>query len=343
MKKIFFAIAALAAFAACNKAEVISAPEGEVIEFANPFVDNTTKATDKTYSGDKALTTFNLYGTVTGTTGTINIYNGCNVTGTVGSTTVDDVTTPNVWNCTVDQYWIAGAKYNFIAIADGTVTENDTDEYGMPLTITCNTAVDANNVQKDLLIARPDEITGKASGNGLVNFTFDHLLAKAQFTVKSTTEGDYYYSVKNINIENYVNGTYVLKAGTYTLNGIEVNVAQDNTWVGTGDKANTGFGNIEQVRKTNPNNGKTCDYQRLLIPNTDAIKVTFTVELWNANGDAADVKLSTEDKTFTVTQKLLAGNAYDFKIDLSVGELIQFTVTQNPTWTPTEGGTGVTL
>lgn len=336
MKKIILAAMALAALAACNKAEVISAPEGEAIEFANPFIDNATKATDKTYSGDKALTAFNLYGTVTGTAGTINIYNGCNVTGEVGN---------DVWNCPVNQYWIGGAKYNFAAVADGTVASFDAN--GMPLTITCNTAVDANNVQKDLLYVRPAEITALASGNGPVNLVFNHLLAKAQFTVTSTTEGDYYYSVTNINIENYVDGTYVLKAGTYTLNGIEVNVAQDNTWVGTGDKANTGFGNIEQVRKTNPNNGKTCDFQRLLIPNTDAIKVTFTVELWNANGTndtaADDVKLSTENKTFTVTQKLLAGNAYDFKIDLSVGELIQFTVTQKPTWNPAEGGTGVTL
>lgn len=331
MKKIFFAIAALAAFAACNKAEVISAPEGEVIQFANPFVDYATKAADKTYSGDKALDAFNLYGTVTGSTGTINIYNGCEVTGTVGSTTVDDKTTPNIWTCPVDQYWIEGAKYNFVAIADGTVVDKDVN--GMPLTITCNTAVDANNVQNDLLIAKPAEITGLAENNGLVNFTFNHLLAKAQFTVTSTTEGGYYYSVKDINIENYVNGTYYVQ---------EVAVAADNTiaagtWVGTGVMANTAFGNIEQVTKTNPNNGKTCDFQRLLIPNTQPMTVTCTIELWNANGAADDVMLSTEEKSFTVEHNLLPGHAYDFNLTLSVGELIQFTVTQNPTWTP---GTG---
>lgn len=318
MKKIFIAFASLAALAACNKAEVISAPEGEVIAFANPFVDNATKATDKTYSGDKALTAFNLYGTVTGTTGTINIYNGCQVTGSVG----DDV-----WTCPVNQYWIGGAKYNFAAVADGTVASTDT--YGMPLTITCNTEV-TDNVQKDLLYVRPAEITALASGNGPVNLVFNHLLAKAQFTVKSTTEGDYYYSVKNININNYVNGTYTIAGAT---------------WAGTGTKANTAFGDIVDVRKANTD-GKTCDYQRLLIPNTENLTVTFTVELWNANGTvdtADDVKLSTKDETITVTEKLLAGNAYNFNISLAVGELIQFTVTQNPTWTPAEGGTNVAI
>ena len=315
MKKIFLAFAALAALAACNKAEVISASEGEVIAFANPFVDNATKAADKTYSGDKALTAFNLYGTVTGSTGTINIYNGCKVTGSVGDA---------VWTCPVYQYWIGGAKYNFAAVADGTVATVDT--YGMPLTITCNTEV-TDNVQKDLLYVKPAEITALASGNGPVNLVFNHLLAKAQFTVKSTTEGDYYYSVKNININNFVNGTYTIA---------------DAKWAGTGTKANTAFGDIDDVRKAHTD-GKTSDYQRLLIPNTENLTVTFTVELWNANGDAADVKLSTEDKTFTVTEKLLPGNAYDFNLSLSVGELIQFTVTQNPTWDPATGGSNVTL
>ena len=329
MKKIFLAFAALAALAACNKAEVISATEGELISFANPFVDNATKATDKTYSGDKVLKAFNLYGTVTGTTGTINIYNGCQVTGSVGT---------SVWNCPVDQYWIGAAKYNFAAVADGTVASTDT--YGMPLTITCNTEV-VDNVQKDLLYVRPAEITALASGNGPVNLVFNHLLAKAQFTVKSTTEGDYYYSVKNININNYVNGTYY--AQDVVVDADKTITA--GTWAGTGTKANTAFGDVVDVRKTNTD-GKTCDYQRLLIPNTENLTVTFTVELWNANGTtdtADDVKLSTKDETIAVTQKLLAGNAYNFNISLSVGELIQFTVTQNPTWTPATGGSNVTL
>ena len=329
MKKIFIAFAALAALAACNKAEVISATEGELISFANPFVDNATKADDKTYSGDKKLTAFNLYGTVTGTTGTINIYDGCQVTGSVGTA---------VWNCPVDQYWIGGAKYNFAAVADGTVATVDT--YGMPLTITCNTVI-ADNVQKDLLYVRPDEITAASSGNGPVNLVFNHLLAKAQFTVNSTTEGDYYYSVKDININNYVNGTYYAQDVAIDAE----NTIAANTWVGTGDKANTAFGNIEDVREANKD-GKTCEYQRLLIPNTENLTVTFTVELWNANGTtdtADDVKLSTKDETIAVTEKLLAGNAYNFNISLSVGELIQFTVTQNPTWTPATGGSNVTL
>ena len=314
MKKLFVSIIAIAALAACAKEELVSVNQ-EAIEFGGPFVENATRATDKSYSGDKALTAFNLYGTVASTNGIINIYNGCEVTGTVGTA---------VWTCPVNQYWIAGATYAFAAVADGTVATTDTN--GMPLTLTCNTAVDANNVQNDLLYATA-AATGQASGNGKVNFTFSHLLSKAQFTVKSNTQGDYYYSVKNINVNNFVNGTYTIA---------------DGTWVGTGEKANTAFGNIEKVTKTDTD-GLTCENQRLLIPTTDKYTVSFTVELWNDNGNAEDVLLSTEDKSFEIDQDLVKGCAYDFKLSLSVGELIQFTVTEKPTWNPATGGTGVTL
>ena len=308
MKKLFVALCAIAALAACAKEEIVSLDKGEAIQFGNAFVENATRATDKSYSGDKALTAFNLYGTVSSTNGTINIYNGCEVTGTVGA---------NVWNCPVSQYWIAGATYAFAAVADGTVASVDAN--GMPLTLTCNTAVDANNVQNDLLYATA-AATGQASGNGKVNFSFSHLLSKAQFTVKSNTQGDYYYSVKNINVNNF-------ETGTYTING--------GTWAGT-TATDIAFGNINDVRATDAN-GKTCEFQRLLIPTTAAFTVSCTIELWNANGDAADVKLATENKTFTVNQDLVAGHAYDFNLSLSVGELIQFTVTEKPTWADPTG------
>lgn len=322
MKKLFTILAVAAACVACQKNEIVALDNGEAISFGNAFVENSTRATDKSYSGDKALTAFNLYGTVSSTNGTINIYNGCEVTGSVGTA---------VWSCPVKQYWIAGAAYAFAAVADGTVASVDTN--GMPLTITCNTAVDANNVQSDLLYATATA-TGQPSGNDEVNFTFSHLLAKAQFTVKSNTEGGYYYSVKNINVNNYVNGTYTIA---------------DGSWAGTGEKANTAFGNIEKVTKTNTN-GLTCETQRLLIPTTDDFTVSFTVELWNDNGTqdtADDVKLATTtysgDTAKTVTTDLVAGHAYDFNLSLSVGELIQFTVTSAPTWTPATGGTQITL
>lgn len=292
MKKIFIAILAVAALAACNKAEVIKQSEGEVIAFGDAFVDNATKVTDPTY-GAVALTKFNVYGTVTGTAGTVNIFNGDEVTGTVGG---------GVWSCAKNQYWIADATYKFAAVVDATVASKDAN--GMPLTLT-------TDGKKDVLYAEATA-TGKASGNAKVNFTFNHLLSKAMFTVTSNTTNDYYYSVQNITITN------AYQSGTYTIDG--------GTWAGSA-KGSTTFGSIENVTSADTD-GKTCASEVLLIPITDTFNVTFTVELYNGS-----TLLSTQSYDKEVTTDLIKGHAYNFNLDLSVGELIQFTVTSNPTWT----------
>ena len=295
MKKIILAAMALAALAACTKAEVIETTEGEAIEFSNAFVNNATKATDPTY-GAVALTSFDVYGTVsgTGTASTINIFNGAEVTGVVGA---------NVWTCGVKQYWIAGATYDFAAVVDANAVTQD-ENTKMPTALTYET-----DGQKDLLYAEATAI-GKASGNGKVNFTFNHLLSKAQFTVKSNTADGYYHNVTNIKVSNFETGTYTIAGGT---------------WAGTTAK-DILFGDITVVTAANTE-GKNNEIQMLLIPNTADFTVSFTVEIWNGT-----TKLGTQNYTKTVAQDLVKGNAYDFNLDLKVGELIEFTVTSNPTW-----------
>ena len=175
MKKPLIAILALAAVAACNKAEVIDSNPGEAIQFGDAFVDNATKAEDLTY-GVVALKKFNVYGTVQGTgNGVVNIFDGAEVTGTVGA---------NVWSCDVKQYWIADAIYNFAAVADATVATKDANN--MPLTLT--PIADAKSNFKDMLYDAPNAITGQASGNGKVNFTFSHLLSPSLHHVMLNTK-----------------------------------------------------------------------------------------------------------------------------------------------------------
>lgn len=298
MKKTFIAIMAIAALAACNKAEVLETAKGDAITFGEAFVDNATKATDPTY-GAVALTKFNVYGTVTGTAGTVNIYNGDEVTGTVGN---------NVWNCDNEQYWIPGASYKFAAIVDANSIGQDADQ--MPTTITYETSG-----QKDLLYAEATA-TGLPIGqtNNPVNFTFSHLLSKVQFTVKSNTVytedySGYYHSIKNIEVSNFA-------TGTYTIGG---------SWVGTTDK-NIVFGNIEKITD-NDAQGKTNATQMLLVPNAETFNVKFTVELYK-NGTL----LGTETKTIPVEADLVKGHAYNFAIDCKVGAPIQFKVENGPSW-----------
>ena len=298
MKKTLIALAALAMVAACNKAEVIDTNR-QAIAFGEAFVENATKATDPTY-GEVALTKFNVYGTVTGTAGTVNIFEGVEVSGAVGAA---------AWSYADEyaQYWIPKASYNFAAVVDANVATKNS--YNMPLTLT--TTVDNNDNLKDMLYstatATVDE-HGTPSQDPVV-FTFSHLLSKAQFTVTSTATGGYYHSVTNIKVSNFETGTYTIS---------------DGSWTGTTAK-DINFGSVTEV--TAASGAKTNDTQMLLVPNAETFNVTFTVDLYKGT-----TKLGTETKTIAVDTDLVKGNAYNFTIACSVGNPIKFTVTNDPTW-----------
>ena len=295
MKKYLYIAIAAATLASCSQDDTLDLVQGEEIQFSNAFVENSTRATDPTY-GAVALTKFNVYGTVkgVGVANPVNIYNGNEVTGTVG--------TNSTWTCASNkQYWITGATYNFAAVVDAkSVVTTDANAYGMPTKLTYET-VD----QKDLLYASNSNPTIGEK----VAFTFDHLLSKAWFTVSSNTTNGYSYSVKNIKVSNF-------EKGTYTING--------GTWAGETAK-DIEFGDIEGV--TASNNNITNETQMLLIPNTADFTVTFTIEL-----NYGDNKVETKKCSSTVTTDLVKGHTYNFKLDLTIGNEIQFTVANNPTW-----------
>lgn len=295
MKKIIFTIITLAMFvSACSKDEVIEITPDNAIDFGRIFVDNATKATDNTYSGNGELTSFNVYGTVTGIAGTVNIFDGIQVSGEVGN---DEWSYEEQYN----QYWIQGADYAFIAIVDANnVTKNG---YNMPTAIIYNT-----EGQKDLLYAKSD-VENAIADQEAVNFTFNHLLSKAQFTVTSNANGGYYHTITGIKVSNFETGTYTIES---------------EEWVGETSKE-IEFGNVTEVTETS--GPKTNDTQMLLIPNSDEFNVSFTVDLYKNK-----TKLGTENKTIKVNTDLLKGFAYNFIIECSVGNPIKFTVTNDPEW-----------
>lgn len=307
MKKIFFAAIALVALASCAKEEFVSVNR-QAISFGEAFVDNATRA-DYSVAGN--LTEFYVYGTASGTMqggGTVNIFDGDEVTGTVGN---------NVWNCTETQYWIPGANYAFAAVVDATVdnTTDDVDANGMPakLHTKLDTAVTGSMHLLDMLYAEAtvdgdDVIVGY---NTPVNFTFQHLLSKVHFTVTSTAQGDYSHKVTGIKVYNYAEGTYTINGGTWNVNGDPVAVT---------------FADIAGVSSTNGTTG-VSNADMLLVPTAATYNVTFTVELYKGT-----TKLGTETKTIPVEKDLVKGNAYNFTIACSVGNPIQFSVTNDPTW-----------
>ena len=317
MKKIFIALAALATIAACNKAEVIETQEGEQIAFSNAFVENTTKAAVDPSLGTTAnpFKKFNVWGTVGG----VPIYAGAEVTGEVGSTTVDDKEVANIWTCTsVKQYWVKDAHYKFSALATSSHDHNEEstccnvtlgEEDKLPAKIT----VDATAANVDLLYAEPVERTGVASGNEPVEFTFKHLLSKVKFTVKNNSQDatDYSFDVKDITITCPKRGTIKLA---------------DKTWENLSSAAAY---TVQPVTVDNSLPSKECENELLLIPGT--VSINYAVDI-KCGGET----IATYNLAEPHTPTLVGGHSYNFIVRVSVGEEITFSVDDNPSWIDSE-------
>lgn len=294
MKKTLIAILALAAVAACNKAEVIESNPGEAIEFGDAFVDNATKAD---YSSTD-VTAFNVYGTVNN----VNIYNATPVTkGTAGY--------GNAWTCGVTQYWIESAAYKFAALVDVPANNVTCDANGMPTSFTY-TAAGQTDILYDYAVA-----TGQPAGdNDVVAFTFKHLLAKAYFTVTNqTNDTKYTYTISDVKVTNtYPNGTYTV----YTTD------EGTGSWGSYGTATSTAFATIEDVAYGTP---KT-NAEVLLIPGAN-VGVSFTVTLFIDGNEVTSF-----DHAVANVATLAQNCVYNFNVTLSPNDPIQFTVTEKPVW-----------
>lgn len=307
MKKILISMLAVAALVSCSKEESIRVDQGEAIAFGNAFVDNATRAAvDPSYGANgAALTQFQVWGSVNGDNDAVAIFAGDNVTGTVGA--------DNVWTCNVKQYWIKDATYNFAALVNAT---NDVTLVDLlPSKVNGFTADGAT----DLLYARSQEnIIGQASGNGLVDFTFEHLLSKVKFTVVNNSKAAEAYSFK-------VNGI------TITGNSVgDVDLASKQ-WSNIGTSKSYSVAEIS-VDKNTADAGQECAQELLLIPGN--FNIAFNVDIYNGTTKLGSQAYPIDPVVYNHT--LQAGYAYNFVIKVAVGEEIQFSVEKQPTWT--DGG-----
>lgn len=318
MKKILFAVLALAAMASCSKDEVIEVNR-EQIAFGEAFVENSTRATDNTYKSGKDVPSFKVWGTVKGThTGSeeVVIFPGTLVSRPDGLTGYNPAT---AWICDNVQYWVPNAKYNFTAVVDG--------EYNLETKKIAYTVAD----QKDLLLATATAsvsnegvVTG-TNEKGLVAFTFNHLLSKAYFTFKTTdafATNAYTYEISNIKFAN------AYTSGNYTVGG---------DWEAT-DKAALSFGDNTVTLAPSKTTAveTTSEYARVFIPQQD-IQVLFTITM-KYGGKAVSVKEYnyTVFKETDAVKKSVAGHQYNFVVNVAENNTIQFTVNSDPVWT--DGG-----
>ena len=326
MKKILLAALALGALVSCSKDELISESR-QAIEFGNAFVDNSTRATSATdpsyYTNGTAgyiqLTSFNVYGTVGG----VNIFDGVTINKGEANYGV-------AWTQTngATQYWIPGANYVFDAVVDATSVTTD-NATGLPTSLKYNVAG-----QKDMLHNRV-EVASAIAEQGVVTFNFTHLLSKVKFSVVNKTKADatnYRYVIKNATLTNvYTEGNYAVPGATWTT-------SEPGTYA------------LDAQLIVNSNDTEYNANEVLLIPGS-AVGVSLTAELQaTADNGTTWTTVATYPKTFTAVlgegKVLEANHAYNFILEVSVGNPIQFTATTLPDWengntTPTDAPTYV--
>ena len=310
MKKTLIALAALAMVAACNKAEVVESTQDNLIGFNAPFVDNATKALgDKDYSGNKALTGFKVYGTVTGNSATVNLFSDTQI----NRNSKDFGVAWDYADETKKQYWLPSCSYNFAAVVDGTVTT--TDNYGMPTKLSYTVG------EGDLLYATAAATTDASSTpsgtgintNGCVAFTFEHLLSKVYFSfTNGFNNDDYKYSVNEVTISGFK------KDGTYTIGAT-------TPWALGTDATDTplSFGTLGTLAKSATT---TSTVDHLIIPGSQEITISFTYDVI-----FKDQTISQIPVTKTITQNFAQKTVYKIDVTLpALGNEIKFTVTGEP-------------
>ena len=336
MKKVIFALAAVVALAACSQEDVIVADKGAAIGF-DTFVENSSRSVyDPSYTNAKPFANFGVFGTVEGA----ELFNDKTVTGSEIKGT---------WTYEGTQYWIAGAKYNFAAVApqtvDGKLVYSDA-EYNVVKNEGVYTGTTTlsfvNNGKIDLLYAEATA-EGANKDNDVVEFNFRHVLSKVKFSF----ENKYNASNATIRVEN-VEITDAYKTADAELNATTnwSNKATAKDFVlEFGNAAITAFDAEEPFA-----NGTTVEsYNELLmIPGAGATTMTINgveSKVYTITFDVvllvSGKEIDTYEHTIYTTFAPVAGMRYNLKavIDASnidpehAQEPIEFTVTNITDWT----------
>lgn len=287
MKKIFIAVLAVAALASCSKEQTVNVDKGAVIGFDNAFVENSTRANDLVADNFN----FGVYGSV------INSQNQQGMIFTNQEVANDGSYSPA-------QYWIAGANYEFVAIAPYTdawtyaPTKDTAAENG---TITFNNETALAN--QDLIFASATAYTDDAfmAAPTKVGFTFNHMLSRVKFEFTNGTNADnnLTFKVTDVVLEGvHSKGTLAVADG-----------AVADTWTVGTETFDKVFGNAGDAVIAAAANASTEHFY--LIPATKQFTVKFKVTLFQAG-----VEFDTYDRTATVTLNMQKGMSYNVTAEL---------------------------
>lgn len=326
MKKLFVAVLAVAALASCAQEEVIL-NNNKAITFGDAYVQNSTKAI---YEGSNEVKAFKVWGTVTGTDGTVALYNGAKVEDK------SSVGYNKAWECEVERFWTPGCDYAFYAVVDDAKsTVNATN--GVPASI-----VYTADGETDLLYGATTKTTkpGLAQPTTpLVAFTMQHLLSKVSFKFTNTnTNAAYDYKVTAITVSGaYASGTYTIEHEVVDGLPTKINGTYAGTWGSqNGAMADLSFldGDLILTDATGSGSNITASTtvapkSFVIIPGEPKLNIAITVEtLLN------DTKFYSKNYTLKVNQsgegnitKSFEKNThYNFVVALEGGKPIDFTI-----------------
>ena len=333
MKKVLLTLVAVATLAACSTEKTMDFAK-DAIAFDNAFVDNATKSVDDpSYTNKNMFSDFQVFAFV----------EGASLFGDEGKLVAKNIQNGELlksdWKYEGTQYWIAGAKYNFSAVAPSTGwTKTAATKDGVTLSFT-------NNGITDVLFAQTAEIEGKVSGNPMVAFTFKHILSKVKFSFENAYNASAAtIKVYDIQITNaYKKGNVALTKASTTWSGqatadgfvLDFGMATD-------DQATTEAKENAEVAYTY---GNTYESQNelLLIPGAvdGGYNVTFNVDLL-----VSGQKIKTYNHTAKVNFTPAPGTCYDIKAVVNAENIdpaqkqeeIKFTVTAINGWAnPADG------
>ena len=340
MKKIFVAMLALAAAAACSNEEIVSVNR-EAIAFDNAFINNSVRSViDPSYKYDtKMFADFAVYGFVSADNQEpAAIFKCTQVSGPA-------------WTYVGTQYWMDGADYTFHAVApltSGNWTNAVATTDGVSLTFNNTTANGAFKGENDLLYATNDygEYNYVAdTAVGKVGFTFRHVLSKVKFSFKNTyNASNTKLAVKNIFIQNAYKTADVALTANNTVWDRHIDPTLELQFQSAGT---TQSGGQVVPTKLALNEEAESFYELLIIPgavptfvnaNGETVtgyKVVFAVDVY-----VNDTLVKTYDHEVAANFTPVAGYSYDLKAEIShenldpeqTQEAIEFTVTSIDGW-----------
>ena len=328
MKKTLLLVAAAVALVACSNEETVRQSAPEAIGFDNAFVENSTRSVnDPSFDADNMFSDFAVYGFVEGAV----LFDGTAVSKSINNTDLS-----SDWKYAGTQYWVAGANYNFNAVApltNGGWTKTAATKDATTLSFT-------NNGTTDLLYAYATA-EGQAENNQPVAFTFRHTLSKVKLSFENAYNAtNATIKVRDVKITDaYATGNVVLTDAT--------------AWSTQDGKLELAFGNAVADDATSTDalafayNTTLESYNELFMipgegPTLDGEKhtytVTFTVDLI-----VSGTVVKTYEHTINAVFAPEAGKSYDLKATINAENIdpehaqepIEFTVNTLPGWDTT--------